>query len=137
MSEHDMIFNYPGYHGIKSKCRLRIWIRGRINASAIVVMSDVPDGGTSITNRSEVIASKVVTDILLPKHEISHTRAIWFEHYPHAEKLFPEDHETFDLVTYEWDIPNKSTIRARNPSWYRVSLEVVEGLVKEEINDYA
>lgn len=126
MSQIDQEFNYAGYHGIASKCRLRVWMGGRVDRMVFVMMTELDNSGTSVTNRSEHIATMVNKDILIPKFGIDRDRAIWIEHYSKGG-VTPWD--TFDVVTYDWDTKQQ----AKNPSWHRVSQRWVEELIREEL----
>ena len=131
----DEIFEFRGYHGFPSKCRIRAWLFGRIELSILVMMSDIPDGGTSITNASEVIATKVMQDIVGPKFDLEHDRVTWIEHYPRQgeNNRDPVYRTSFDLVTYKW--LNGKELRATSPSWTRVSKAWIEELIKDRIEE--
>lgn len=138
MPDIDEILEFKGYdfHSFMSKCRLRVWIYGRMTLSALVMMSDVPDGGLSITNGSEKIATKVMETIIRPKFGMTPDRVTWIEHYEHdgEEARDPIRRPYYDTVTYDWLQPNGHSFKAISPSWQRVSRKWIEELIKETID---
>lgn len=109
-------YTYPGYHAHDSWCHLGIIGTAKL---VLVVMTEAADNpGTSITNRSEHIASLIVNENgydLIPGH------CIFVEHYqprPHGLKL-PE----YRIVTYDWRGRTAST-----PEWTDLTVEQFEAL---------
>jgi hypothetical protein len=141
MPDIDQEFNYDGYHGVPSKCRLRVWSFGRMNTTVVVVLSDIAlDSGTSVTNRIEHIATMVNKDVLIPKLGVDHDRAIWIQHHPNEE--YRDDPE-FELVTFDWEqVPRRKRYpsvesayyhRAKHASWSYRRQEWVEELIKDVV----
>jgi len=140
MPQVDTILEYKGYpsHRFMSKCRIRIWIYGRVELSALVIMSDMAEPGSwnlSVTNGSDRIATTVVETILMPKYKIEPGRVIWVEHYEHdgENARDPIRRTSYDTVTYKWQQVNGHNYQATGPSWQRVTRQWIEELIKETI----
>lgn len=112
MYEHERInemrkhFPYAGFHGCESWCNLQITGSAKL---ALVVMEEADDNpGTSITNRSEKIASQIVSTFDMHPH-----RCIFVEHYlPHPHRVLAE----YKIVTYSWHVGDAST-----PEWTEIT----------------
>lgn len=109
-------YTYAGYHAHDSWCNLEIV--GTVNL-ALVVMTEAADNpGTSVTNRSEHIASLIVNE---NGYDLEPGRCIFVEHYqprPHGLNL-PE----YRIVTYSWRGRTAST-----PEWTDITVEQFEAL---------
>src|SRR5262249_37741461 len=92
-------YRYTGYHRCESVCSLRIYSDGLCERAVVVLTELDSNPGTSVTNVSEALASRVWYTLLRP-----YARVIWVEHYP--GKRVPEGarpslySEHFDAVTY-------------------------------------
>ncbi len=114
----DLIYNYKGFHGCESKCRIRIF---KTADKDIVVASELRDNpGTSITHFAEYLATRIIFE-----YDIIPERLIWIENYP--ARTFSGDkieRETYDFIEFKWDGENFS-----KPEWKHGSREEVESLV--------
>lgn len=128
--EIDRLFEYEGYHRQSAYCWLNMVRFGRglvKQRSAVVILTELPDSGTSVTNRIESLASEVWQKILrlgiieADRVPISPGRVLWFEHYLERGRNFPEH---YDLVTFDWDDRNE----ARRAVWSRVDEAFIEQL---------
>jgi hypothetical protein len=114
---YSSVFEYPGYQRTPSHCQIDIWSS---EEQAIVMMSEIADNhGTSVTNRSEVIASLVCF-----QHNLSGYDITWIEHYPREEPHNSLLAETFSIVTYDW-----KRGEARHPQWEYITREQFEALI--------
>jgi hypothetical protein len=127
--EIDELFQYEGYHRQPAYCWLNLVRFGRglhKQRSAVVVLTELPDSGTSVTNRIEHLAGEVWQKVLrlgiieADRVPISPGRVLWFEHY--LEDSFDGEH--YDLVTFDWN----DRMEARRAVWHRVDEKFIEQL---------
>lgn len=124
-------FDYEGYHRQPAHCWLNMALFGCGQVpqrSAVVILTEMQDSGTSVTNRIEHIASKVWQRILRPwEIPVSPGRVLWFEHYPERSRSFPE---SYDLVTFDWN----DRMEASRAVWHRVDEKFIEQLTRFPLN---
>ena len=115
-----MLFKYPGYRDCHSFCNLDLTLLPE--GTAFVVCAEHPDNpGTSVTNRAEIIATKVCRD----NAAIDPLRLTWIEHYPAwGSRLNPKP-PTWSIVTFDYDAPTRTL---RNPRWRYTSRQEIEQL---------
>lgn len=113
------IFDYLGYHRAPSRCQIDIWSGDK---QVIVMMTEIAENtGTSVTNRSEAIASAVRF-----QHNLSGYNVTWIEHYGAVSYHGGRASETYTQVTYGW---HGGT--ARHPEWKALTQEQVEALLAQ------
>ncbi len=112
-----------------SKARVRVWHGADVHPT-MVVFSDIDEQevGTSITNSSEYIATKVFHSFKL-KHPI-----LWFEHYSRCnhsewEKQSRSLQESVSLVSYHF-IEN----RFKSPRWVYINRTMAEDMIKSSLS---
>jgi hypothetical protein len=134
--EVDELFRYQGYHQMPAYCWLNIVRFGRglhKQRSAVIVLTELPDSGTSVTNRIESLAGEVWQRVLRRWQvdgkiaPISPGRALWFEHYLSRGHNFPEH---YDLVTFDWN----DRTEASRAVWHRVDEKFIEQLTRFPLN---
>jgi hypothetical protein len=146
MKLDDFTFDFKGYHGCDSRCRVRIYrIDKHANANAlqrlhagdaVIVLSQLPENaGTSVTNASELIASDLYEQMRLAGHPLEPLRTVWIEHYPTLEggHLVRDDMETFDRVTYGAFVPHGPRPMFRSAQWNHLSPRLVVELLGEDV----
>ncbi|MFB6271975.1 MAG: hypothetical protein ABEL51_03670 [Salinibacter sp.] len=119
--------NLPEQGNWESRCRLRIYRHE--GGSQVVVLTQSYDedspcynGGTSITNASENVATLVVN-----RYGLDPERVTFIEHYI-DRTVDPDDPlgpETFDLIEYDWS----GWIAKSPPRWSHLGRERAEDLV--------
>lgn len=111
-------FEYEGYHGCESFCKVEIYGKNKL---ALVVMTELKNNpGTSVTNRSEAIASMVVT-----RYGLAPSRTLFIEHYDHNSYHGGNDKPTYSMVTYLWE-----GRRAQAPEWTYIKGEQFQTLLE-------
>lgn len=129
MSNIDTTFNYVGFHGCKSYCRLRIFNNEERH---VVVMTETGDNsGTSVTNAVEEVALQVCERYSLNPHQ-----TLFIEHYPDSRtpardgqrRPAPMFEEHFDRVTFGSITREGVNWRLSVPQWKRMAREQVERL---------
>ncbi|CAA9450875.1 MAG: hypothetical protein AVDCRST_MAG78-3374 [uncultured Rubrobacteraceae bacterium] len=91
----DYIYPYEGMDagGVRSRCRLRLYLPYEGTDAAVVICSELPDNrGKPPTEAAEQIAAEVIAHFKLP------SPPVWIEHRP-PEATGGEE-ETFNLVTF-------------------------------------
>lgn len=101
--QQDFEHRYYGYHDRRERratCRVRVF---DTSFCKVVVMSELPENeSTSITNRSECLATELYYNLGL-QAEVSQGRIpVFIEHYP-ADSWQPE---RFSVISYQWG-PNQ------------------------------
>ena len=113
----------PG-RGIKSFCQVDVFIPANWKQrvpSALVIMSDpAKDSGVSVTNASETIANKIMTDILIGNcgPDLTPGVVLWIERYG---RVPGREFEMFDQVSYS--VENNVIT---NPSWRGIHKDAFE-----------
>lgn len=109
---HDTHYDYPGYFNYESFCDLKVATIPP--GHTLVIFTEVEENvGTSVTNRSEVLATQVCQEFgLLPE------KTLFVEHYPERGPRIKRLPETYALVEYTWEQGH-----ARKPEWRYLSLE--------------
>lgn len=111
------VLEYPGYHGTPSCCQIDLWREGE---KAIVMMTKIAENtGTSITNRSEVIAEHVAF-----QHLLFGAKTTWIEHYGPMSYHGGRRKDTYAQVIYDW-----SSGAPVHPEWFPLSKDHVYALV--------
>jgi len=123
---HDEIFHFVGYFGCPSKCRIR-WTK-RSDKVVVIASQLSEDGGTSITNRAEHLATEVCQ-----RYGLDADRVVYVEHYPDrrspGQKLHdPIFDEHFSLVSFH----RKGATFSR-PQWTRIEKTLVETLIGQPL----
>jgi hypothetical protein len=126
----DEVYEYRGYHGCESRCRIRIYRpQGK---SLVIIASEEADQnpGTSITNMAEQIATDVSRI-----YGLAHEPFIWIEHYDdRSDPLAMRDGfrreagESFDRVEFR-----RSGTRLTNADWHHIAKVDVEALIGESL----
>lgn len=122
---YDDEYNYEGYHGVASKCGLKIY---GDEERFVVIMTELPNNpGTSVTNRSEHIAMRVA-DMICHRYATASMRPVayttmWIEHYP-ADSI---RRATYNRVRYtdknrEYTSPQWSPMAARE--WIAMGIPI-------------
>ena len=129
----DEVYEYRGYHGCESRCRIRIY-RPTGKPPVIIASEEAEQNpGTSITNMAEQIATDVSRI-----HGLAHEPFVWIEHYDdraisaaHRHSAGPlgrENGESFDRVEFR-----RVGTRLTHPSWQHLSKEEVEALIGQSL----
>lgn len=135
---YDGRFEYQGYHRTPAFCWLNIGKIGRGHyggSGTVVIMTELPDSGLSVTNACEKIATKVVQEIFYPRDWPLH-KAMWFEHYTEEERGRSLG-ESYDMVLFQWE-PSMKTgagLVATQATWRHVDRAFVEDLLGFPIDD--
>ena len=105
---HNPAYEFEGYFKSFAFCDLQI---GRKEDGAHLVMfTEIPENvGTSITNRSEHLATTVCKEF-----QLDPTKTVFIEHYP----LRGQFKESYALVTYTWQ-----GATAKGAQWKYIPLE--------------
>jgi hypothetical protein len=89
----DYIHLYRGIIGVRSRCRIRLYLPQEDRDAAVVICSDLPDNpGTPVINAAEQIAAEVIMHFRLP------SPPVWIEHHP--QESTNGQWEAFDLVNF-------------------------------------
>jgi len=77
---HDYLYEYRGYQGCTSSCRIQIF--GRPGVVPIVIATELPSNhGTSVTNMAEYLAAEIIAKHFPQRFE-EEVPVCWIEHYP-------------------------------------------------------
>ena len=88
----DYIHPYRGVIGVRSRCRIRLYLPQEDRDAAVVICSELPDNpGTSVVDAAEQIAAEIIQHFRLP------SPPVWIEHRPQEEPAGGQE-EAFDLV---------------------------------------
>ena len=102
----DQVYEFKGYHGADSACRVRIFGGGGEQPPVIVFTEMEDNPGTSVTNMSEFLAAETVA-AHFPERFEHETAAVFLEHYP--ERVDPVRRiygkPDYDLITYRFRSP--------------------------------
>lgn len=129
----DYIHSYRGVIGVRSRCRIRLYLPQEDRDAAVVICSELPDNpGTSVVDAAEQIAAEIIQHFRLP------SPPVWIEHRPQEEPA-GEQEEAFDLVIFDHH-EVKATLRGGNmhqeigqPTRKRLDRASVESLVGHEV----
>lgn len=125
---HDAHYDYLGYFETPAFCDLLILRYGPGRRQAVVVFTEQDaNTGTSVTNRSEHLATRVVAEFGLDPG-----RTIFLEHFPERGKT-RSLLEMYARLTYTWQAGDggHATIRATKTRWAYIPLEEAEGLLAQ------
>ena len=122
----DYIHPYRGVIGVRSRCRIRLYLPQEDRDAAVVICSELPDNpGTSVVDAAEQIAAEIIQHFRLP------SPPVWIEHRPQEE--------AFDLVIFDHH-EVKATLRGGNmhqeigqSTRKRLDRASVESLVGHEV----
>ena len=125
----DYIHPYRGVIGVRSRCRIRLYLPQDDRDAAVVICSELPDNpGTSVVDAAEQIAAEIIQHFRLP------SPPVWIEHRPQEEPAGGQE-EAFDLVIFD-DHEVKAIPRGANmpqesgqPTRTRLDRASVESLV--------
>ena len=126
----DAVFDYRGYHGCPSTCRLRIFepdTEAEKEKPLVVIATELESNlGTSITNAAERIATAVWKLLERPENGMT-----WIQHY--ADRAFlggrPQLKEEFDLVEFTLT-PCQAFA---HPKWRPTTKTDVETIIGQEL----
>lgn len=133
--EVDQRFEYQGYHRTPAHCWLNVARFGRgghAGAGTLVIMTELPDSGLSVTNACERIATDIVKVFHWPRGWSLH-KTLWVEHYTEEERGRSLG-ESFDLVSFDW-ARGSSGMTAHNATWHHITREWVEQLTRFPIDE--
>ncbi len=128
----DYTHPYRGVVGVRSRCRIRLYLPQENRDAAVVICSELPDNpGTPVIDAAEQIAAEIIQHFRLP------SPPVWIEHRP--REVINEQEETFDLVTFA-HYEAKDTLRGGTlhreigqPTRKRLDRASVEALVGQEV----
>ncbi len=121
MNKYDGLLEYSGFHNISSHCRIRIY---KVNNKSIVILSEMENTGTSITN----VIEKIVP-LLIKNYDIPYEQLTLVEHYP-IDMGIVADRDTFQFVTF-----SQENNCYANPGWDDVNKKELEELIGEKLDD--
>ena len=121
--EQTIKFNFKGFGNCDSTINLYIFQKENLN---FIIFEDL-NIGTSVTNASEIITSKVVKDF-----KLNPITCRFFEYYPsnhnnlYFKDVLNDDTKTVnvDEITYEWILTSAS-----EPSWSPISWQELKNLI--------
>ncbi len=128
----DYIHPYRGLLGVRSRCRIRLYLPQEDRDAAVVICSELPDNsGTPVIAATEEIAAEIIQHFRLP------SPPVWIEHRPQEDSANGQK-EAFDLVIFDHH-EAKGTLRGGNlhqeigqPTRKRLDRASVELLVGHE-----
>ena len=128
----DYIHPYRGVIGIRSCCRIRLYLPQEDRDAAVVICSELPDNpGTPVVDAAAQIAAEIIQHFRLP------STPVWIEHRPQEDSANGQK-EAFDLVIFDHH-EAKGTLRGGNlhqeigqPTRKRLDRTSVELLVGHE-----
>lgn len=127
---HDKRFEYRGFHGCKSACRLRVYeTPGKVPVALVTELTDNP--GTSITNMAEYLATLIWKMLERPADGL-----VWIEHYEDRARVGGRTtlKNEFDRVTFEPRSDASGILTGfGEPHWQRISREEVETLLGQRV----
>lgn len=146
-------FPYSGWGGCKSVCGVQVIQRGGGFVESpdiagmlvwrgdgpVVILTELPENdGTSITNVSEYLATKVFYDREVmgfppEPHDLQLPlfRTVWIEHYPEDRDLgMPESYSLIEYQLIDWSNQYQRH-EYRNPAWRALSNDQLAELVGE------
>lgn len=89
----DYIHTYRGVAGVRSECRIRLYLPQEDRDAAVVICSELPDNpGTSAIDAAEQIAAEIIRRFRLP------SPPVWIEHHPRENANGQED--AFELMVF-------------------------------------
>ena len=113
----DEIFYWKSLRGFDSYCRLRIYTPLSPPDITVVVVSELPDSGTSITNDV-----KILIQLVRDRYKLNLCKTVWIEHYP------PDNVVKFH--TY-----SKVFLAGGKACWQPTTIAEIEKLVKCTFED--
>ena len=118
--------------GVRSRCRIRLYLPQEDQDAAVVVCSELPDhSGTPVIDAAEQIAAEIIQHFRLP------SPPVWIEHHP--QKVTNRQGEAFELLTFtHYEV--KNTLRGGiphqeigQPTRKQLDRASVEALVGQEV----
>jgi hypothetical protein len=118
-------FEYRGYFGCESYCRLRLF-RGASKLVVAVATELESNEGTSVTNVAEQLAMFVCDEF-----QIARSRLVWIEHYPaqRSARGAVEQEEEFSRVNFVVDTRQEFV----NATWRALTVHDVAGVTNTDI----
>jgi hypothetical protein len=115
----DQYFEYKGQWGSPSRCGIRV-IDTNDNKK-LVIATEIyrQNPGTPVTEWCAPLATQILHWL-----EIPHTQFIFIEHTPDMGSKLSFYHETFDIVSFDWD--GEKLI---NPRWKRLERHEVDAML--------
>ncbi len=128
----DYVHPYRSVIGVRSRCRIRLYLPQEDQDAAVVICSEISDNtGTPLIQAAEQIAAEVIQHFRLP------SPPVWIEHRP-REDCANRQEEAFHLVIFDHH-EAKGTLRGGNlhqeigqPTRKRLNRASVELLVGHE-----
>ncbi len=103
----DYIHLYRGVIGVRSRCRIRLYLPQEDRDAAVIICSELPDNpGTSVVDAAEQIAAEIIQHFRLP------SPPVWIEHRLRKDCANGQE-EAFDLVIFDHH-EVKGTLRGGN-----------------------
>ena len=128
----DYIHPYRSTIGVRSRCRIRLYLPQEDRDAAVVVCSELSNNpGTPVINAAEQIAAEIIRNFRLP------SPPVWIEHHP--QEVTNGQGETFELLTfayYEARITLQSGMPRQEigqPTRKQLDRASVEALVGQEV----
>lgn len=119
----DQVFSWTGGCDGRGRWQSQCWLRiyHPHPEATVVIVSDIPNAGTSITNAAARLAKLVVKEFRISPKEM-----VWIEQYPHWRNSSTPAAE-FSLVSFDWlkDDPTK-------PTWACINIEKVRHLTEDK-----
>ncbi len=89
----DYIHSYGSVIGVRSRCRIRLYLPQEDRDAAVVICSELPsNAGTLVVDAAEQIAAEVIRHFRLPGPPV------WVEH--HQQEAANGQGETFELLVF-------------------------------------
>ncbi len=128
----DYLHPFESVSGIRSRCRIRVYLPEQEHDAPVVVCSELPENpGIPVTGATENIAAEVIMSLGLEA-------PVWIEYHP--RETTAAGVESFELVVFsdykvrEMVGPTGSRLEIGKPFWKpidRCSVEVVVGQLLE------
>lgn len=127
----DYVHPFESVSGIRSRCRVRLYLPEQEQDAPVVVCSELPENtGVPVTAAAENIAAEVIKAHWL-------VDPVWIEHHP--EETTAAGVESFELVVYsdhkirEGARNAGSRIEIGEPSWKSIDRTTVEILLGQPL----
>ncbi|MDP8951418.1 MAG: hypothetical protein M3N18_04120 [Actinomycetota bacterium] len=128
----DYMHPYRGVIGVRSRCRIRLYLPQEDRDAAVVLCSELSDNpGTPVIDAAEQIAAEVIQHFRLP------SPPVWIEHHP--QEATNGQGETFELLIFA-HYEARGTLRGGmprqeigQPTRKQLDRASVEALVGQEV----
>ncbi len=128
----DYVHPFESVSGIRSRCRIRLYLPEHEHDAPVVVCSELPENpGVPVTSAAENIAADVIKTHWL-------VDPLWIEHHP--EETTAAGIESFELVVFsdhkirEAVHNTGSRIEIGEPTWKALDRPSVELLLGQRLN---